>query len=119
MAAAAFGGRVMLSSLLAEIVDPYLPGWLVGWLELIFVRRMGITYLPGPQRRLYRYQTYAEGRVMACRERCSLWQVYLHVFVMVIPKIEFSLCVVFFSLRLLLSSIPICMTKPSHLLIWS
>jgi hypothetical protein len=34
--------------------------------------------------------------VMACRERCSLWQVYLHVFVMVIPKIEFSLCVVFF-----------------------
>jgi hypothetical protein len=64
----------MLSSLLAEIVDPY---------------------LPGPQRRLYRYQTYAEGRVMACRERCSLWQVYLHVFVMVILKIEFSLCVVF------------------------
>jgi hypothetical protein len=74
MAAAAFGGRVILSSLLAEFVDPS---------------------LPGPQRRLYRYQTYAEGRVMACRERCSLWQVYLHVFVMVIPKIEFSLCVVF------------------------
>ena len=75
MAAAAFGRRVILSSLLAEFVDPY---------------------LPGPQRRLYRYQTYAEGRVMACRERCSLWQVYLHVFVMVIPKIEFLLCVVFF-----------------------
>jgi hypothetical protein len=74
MAAAAFGRRVILSSLLAEFVDPY---------------------LPGPQRRLYRYQTYAEGRVMACREHCSLWQVYLHVFVMVIPKIEFSLCVVF------------------------
>ncbi|KAH8621951.1 hypothetical protein IG631_23346 [Alternaria alternata] len=53
MAAAAFGGRVVLSSLLAEFVDPS---------------------LPGPQRRLYRYQTYAEGRVMACRERCSLWQ---------------------------------------------
>jgi hypothetical protein len=75
MAAAAFGGRVILSSLLAEFVDPS---------------------LPGPQRRLYRYQTYAEGRVMACRERCSLWQVYLHVFVMVIRKIEFSLCVVFY-----------------------
>jgi hypothetical protein len=75
MAAAAFGGRVNLSSLLAEFVDPS---------------------LPGPQRRLYRYQTYAEGRVMACREHCSLWQVYLHVCVMVIPKIEFSLCVVFF-----------------------
>jgi hypothetical protein len=78
MAAAAFGGRVILSSLLAEFVDPS---------------------LPGPQRRLYRYQTYAEGRVMACRERCSLWQVYLHVFVMVIPKIEFSLCVVFLGLK--------------------
>jgi hypothetical protein len=74
MAAAAFGRRVIPSSLLAEIVDPY---------------------LPGPQRRLYRYQTSAEGRVMACREHCSLWQVYLHVFVMVIPKIVFSLCVVF------------------------
>jgi hypothetical protein len=72
---AAFGGRVILSSLLAEFVDPY---------------------LPKPQQRLYKYQTYAEGRVMACRERCSLWQVYLHVFVMVIPKIEFSLWVVFF-----------------------
>jgi hypothetical protein len=74
MAAAAFGERVIQSSLLAEFVDPY---------------------LPGPQRRLYRYQTYAEGRVMACRERCTLWQVHLHVFVMVIPNIEFSLCVVF------------------------
>jgi hypothetical protein len=52
-------------------------------------------FLLGLQRRLYRYQTYAEGRMMACKERCRLWQVYLHVFVMVIPKIEFSLCVVF------------------------
>ena len=74
MAAAAFGGRVILSSLLAEFVDPS---------------------LPGPQRWLYRYRTYAEGHVTACRDCCSLWQVYLHVFAMVIPKIEFSLCVVF------------------------
>jgi hypothetical protein len=33
---------------------------------------------------------------LACIERCSLWQVYLHVFVMVTPKFKFSLCVVFF-----------------------
>jgi hypothetical protein len=45
---------------------------------------------------------------MACRERCSLWQVYLHVFVMVVPKIEFSLCVVFFPTTTLLMSIPTC-----------
>ena len=72
---AAFGGRVILSSLLAEFVDPS---------------------LQGPQRRLYRYQTYAEGRVMACRDRCGPWQMCLYVFVLVIPKIEFSLCVVVF-----------------------
>jgi hypothetical protein len=84
---AAFGGRVILSSLLAEFVDPY---------------------LPKPQQRLYKYQTYAEGRVMACRERCSLWQVYLHVFVMVIPKIEFSLWVVFFCQIGVVRSVPTC-----------
>ena len=85
MAAAAFGGRVILSSLLAEFVDPS---------------------LPGPQRRLCSDQTYAEGRVMACRDRCSLWQVCLHAFVMVIPKIEFSLCVVFFVVNRWVDVIP-------------
>jgi hypothetical protein len=43
---------------------------------------------------------------MACRERCSLWQVYLHVFVMVIPKIEFSLCVVSFVVNRWVDAIP-------------
>jgi hypothetical protein len=75
MAAAAFSERVILSRLLAELVDPS---------------------LPGPQRRLYWYQIYAEGRATACRDRCSLWQVCLRVFAMVIPQVEFSLFVVFF-----------------------
>lgn len=79
MAAAAFGGRVISSSLLAELVDPS---------------------LPGPQRRLYRYQTCAAGRVTACRDRCSLWQMLLDVFVMILPKIEFPLCVGIFDVHL-------------------
>jgi hypothetical protein len=50
MAAAAFGGRVVLSSLLA-----------------VFVRLC----LPGPQHRLYRCQTNAGGRMATCRDYCS------------------------------------------------
>jgi hypothetical protein len=76
MTAAAFGGRGMLSSLLADFV---------------------CLYLPGPQRRLYRYQTDAGGCATACgdRYRYGHWQVFSMLFVMVIPRIEFSLCVVF------------------------
>jgi hypothetical protein len=51
MAAAAFGGRVILSSLLTEFVDPC---------------------LPEAQQKLYRYQTHTEGRVVACRDCCGL-----------------------------------------------
>jgi hypothetical protein len=73
MAAAAFSGRVILSNLLAELVHPC---------------------PPGPQRQLYRCQTNAEGRAVLCRDRYSLWRVYLQSFVTIIPKIEFSLCAV-------------------------
>jgi hypothetical protein len=58
MAAAAFGGRVMLSSLLAD-----------------FVRLC----LPGPQQRLYRCRTDAGGRVVACRDYCGRWQMLLRL----------------------------------------
>jgi hypothetical protein len=39
--------------------------------------------------------TDAGGRAVACRDCCGHWQVYLMLFVMVIPKIDFSLFVVF------------------------
>jgi hypothetical protein len=64
----------MLSSLLADSVCPS---------------------LPGPQRRLYRYQIDAEGRVMACRDRCGHWQMCFDAFVMGFPKTKFSLFIVF------------------------
>lgn len=70
-----FGGRVMLSSLLADFV---------------------CLCLPGPQQRLYRCQIDAGGRAMACRDRWDHWQVFLMLFMMVIPKIDFSLFVLFF-----------------------
>jgi hypothetical protein len=54
MTAVSFDGRVMLSSLLAEFVCPSLP-----W----------------PQRRLYRYQTDAEGRVVACETVAAMTDV--------------------------------------------
>lgn len=42
------------------------------------------------------YQIDAEGRAMACRDRCGRWQMCFDAFVMGFPKIEFSLFVVFF-----------------------
>jgi hypothetical protein len=51
--------------------------------------------LPGPQQRLYRCQNNAGGRAMVCRDCCDHWQVVLMLFVMIIPKIDFSLIVVF------------------------
>ena len=65
---------VMLSSLLADFV---------------------CLCLPGPQQRLYRCQNNAGGRAMVCRDCCDHWQVVLMLFVMIIPKIDFSLFVVF------------------------
>ncbi|KAH3956188.1 hypothetical protein HBI56_240240 [Parastagonospora nodorum] len=59
MAAAAFGGRVILTAL--------------------------------------QMPTDAGGRAVACRDCCGHWQVFLILFVMVIPKIDFSLFVVFLS----------------------
>ncbi|KAH4077082.1 hypothetical protein HBI25_246610 [Parastagonospora nodorum] len=41
--------------------------------------------------------TDAGGRAVACRDCCGHWQVFLILFVMVIPKIDFSLFVVFLS----------------------
>jgi len=35
---------------------------------------------------------------MVCRDCCDHWQVVLMLFVMIIPKIDFSLIVVFFDL---------------------
>lgn len=58
-------------------------------------RRIRYLYQPGPQQQLYRYQTDAGGRAIACRERYGLWRVYLQSFVTIIPEIEFSLFVVF------------------------
>ena len=75
MAAAAFGGRVILSDLLAEFVHPC---------------------PPGPQRQLYRCQTDAEGRAVVCRDRCGHRRANSQSFVIVIPKIEFSLNMLFF-----------------------
>ena len=74
MAVAAFDERVMLCSLLANIV--------------------GLS-VPRPQRWLYRYQIDAEGCVMDGRGRCGHWQVCFDAFVMGFPKTEFSLFVVF------------------------
>lgn len=42
--------------------------------------------LPGPQQRLYRDQNNAGGRAMACRDRCDLWQVFVMLFVTIIPN---------------------------------
>jgi hypothetical protein len=52
--------------------------------------------LPGPQQRLYRCQNNAGERAMVCRDCCDHWQVVLMLFVMIIPKIDFSLFVVLF-----------------------
>ncbi|XTI93795.1 hypothetical protein V2W45_899844 [Cenococcum geophilum] len=75
MAVAAFDGRVLLCSLLANFVD---------------------LFAPRPQRWLYRYQINAEGCVMVCRDRCGHWQMCFDAFVMGFPKTSFSLFVVFF-----------------------
>jgi hypothetical protein len=58
MAAAAFGRRVMLSSLLADFVS---------------------LCLPGPQQRLYRCQADVGGRVMARRDYYGRWQMFLRL----------------------------------------
>jgi hypothetical protein len=55
----------MLTSLLAEIVS---------------------SSLPGPQMRLYSHQTDTEGRVVACRDRCSLWSMCFYALVRVTPR---------------------------------
>jgi hypothetical protein len=55
--------------------------------------------LPGPQQGLYRCQNNAGGRAMVCRDCCDHWQVVLMLFVMIIPKFDVSLFVVFFGLR--------------------
>jgi hypothetical protein len=34
---------------------------------------------------------------MVCKDRCDRWQVFLMLFVMIIPKTDFSLFVVFFA----------------------
>jgi hypothetical protein len=77
MVVAAFGGRVMLCSLLANFSTVSAAAATVA--------------LQVPDR--------AEGRTMACRDHCGHWQVCCDAFVMGFPKTDFSLFVVFFHKR--------------------
>jgi hypothetical protein len=74
MVVAAFGGRVMLCSLLANFST---------------VSAAAATVA-------LQIPNHAEGRMMACRDHCGHWQVCCDAFVMDNPGIEFSLFVVFF-----------------------
>ena len=85
----------VIASCVAVSVARWLPLHLVGVMLSSLLADFVCLCLPRPQQRLYRCQNNAGGRAMVCRDCCDHWQVVLMLFVMIIPKIDFSLFVVF------------------------